>query len=806
MPFSFCEGFIVSYMIFRNKYLKYTAILILLLILSGCSVWENFTTYFNLYYNTATLFNDAETEIHAQKRDLFSNEPFIIPNTARSLLVKVVEKSSKILQFDANSAYVDEALMMLGKSFFYQANYQKAKRKFEELLATNPDEEESLEANLWIAKCLFALRENSEALKILEKVRTKAVEEGYDQLIKESYTEDIKYYLRNEDNAKAISLANEFAEVYDDSETRARIYFELGKLYSLGGDNENAILAYEKVLDNSPDFDLEITATIEYANALREAGQNEKALSIFEDIRNKDKFKSSFNEIDFEIGKTLVQLGKYNEAYEQFKMVDSIYKNTPFAIASNFELGELYRTNLANYDSAGYYYSKSVTGNIPKEYVEKTKNTNQLFQKYSKLRKEINKFSKQLFYSENPDVFAKDSVAYTMDSLKILSDYLAQKELQDIWKDVNTTFINSDTSKTKNLTLIKDSLVVRDSLIKIDSLINIGLYNPLDTVGLKQNIFKDLAKKHADELKQKESKSLADLQKQGQLRLDTVKFKRNPPQKLKISIDSAKTILAKNSLELGNLFLTEMDVPDSAFYIYSKSLIDYPSKTYYPNILYALGSYYLTVDNKEKADSLFKIIYDNYKDRNIVNAAANKLNLPLIDLSFDPAKDQYASAEDLMLNGNYEKSINNFFSIYKEYPKSPYAPKALYTTGWILENDLSLSDSAASVYDTLVAKYPTSLYGKNVSVKLTTYKKEKARIQKAIQDSLALAQKLQTDSTVIANNISSDQLNQFDDKVIDKVEQNKTVDEEKLNVAQANNNANEQKKLEPLWDPRKHFH
>ncbi len=54
--------------------------------------------------------------------------------------------------------------------------------------------------------------------------------------------------------------------------------FELGKLYTLTGDNENAISAYEKVFENSPDFDLEITATIRYANALREAGQSEKAL------------------------------------------------------------------------------------------------------------------------------------------------------------------------------------------------------------------------------------------------------------------------------------------------------------------------------------------------------------------------------------------------------------------------------------------------------------------------------------------------------------------------------------------------
>ena len=158
-------------MILRNKTTKSLVLFILLLIVSGCSVWDNFTTYFNLYYNTATLFEDAESEILSQKRDLFSNDPLVISGTAKTSLIKVIEKSSKLLQFNATSSYVDEALIMLGKSFYYQGNYQKSKRKFEELLATDIDDDEIItEADLWIAKNSFELRENTKALKLLEAV------------------------------------------------------------------------------------------------------------------------------------------------------------------------------------------------------------------------------------------------------------------------------------------------------------------------------------------------------------------------------------------------------------------------------------------------------------------------------------------------------------------------------------------------------------------------------------------------------------------------------------------------------------
>jgi TolA-binding protein len=798
-------------MILRTQTVKQVFLVSVLLFISGCSVWDNFTTYFNLYFNTASLFEDAENEILSQKRDLFSNEPLVISGNARTSLTKVIEKSSKLLQFYSNSSYVGEALMMLGKSFFYQSNYQKSKRKFEELLATNPDDEAVTEANLWIAKCLFELREFTEALKIVEEVRVKAVEEDYENIIKESYVQEIKYRIKEEQYPLAISLANEFAEVYDDDVVRAQIYYELGNLYKLTNDNENEIIAYEKVFDYEPDFDLEIIATIKYANSLRDAGQTEKALEVFEDIRNKDKYLASFNEIDFEIGKTYAQLGEYNKAYDQFRLVDSTYKNTPFASASNFELGELYRLRFMNYDSAAYFYSKSATSNPPKEYIDQAKSSNQLFTRYSKLRKEINKFDKQLFYSQNPEIFSKDSSDYVADSLKLLTEYLEQKELQEIWKGVDTMF-NSLNRNLDDSTFIKDSIFVSDSLVKVDSLIRIGLFNPADTIGLRKSIIDSLNARNLAKLRDPKNPRNILNQLPGGAKLDSVKFKKNPPRKLKISIDSAKTVLAKNSLELGNLFLTELDVPDSALSLYTMILEHFPSPVYYPNTLYALGSYYLTIDNKAKADSLFSIIYNDYQDRTIVNAAANKLNKPLIDLKFDPAKDMYASAEDVMLQGNYDQSITGFYKIYHEYPKSPIAPQALYSAGWILENEVFLLDSAASVYDTLIAKYPSSVYVKQVTKKVTAYKQEKVRIQKAIQDSLAALNNLKNDSTLTANNIvTSDTLENVEDVVALEEENNENKDGlvgPPGNDVLGNRNqtvVTSKKKLEPLWDPRKHF-
>lgn len=191
---------------------------------------------------------------------------------------------------------------------------------------------------------------------------------------------------------------------------------------------------------------------------------------------------------------------------------------------------------------------------------------------------------------------------------------------------------------------------------------------------------------------------------------DTLKFKNNPPRKPKISEDSLKTLVAKNQLDLGNLFLSEFDLPDSAYKYYYSNLTEYPDNSYYANSLFAMGSYYLTEDNQKSADSLFNIIYDNYKNESIVNAAAVKLNKPLIDLKYDPAVNEYKLAEEFLLAGDYYSAINKLKEIPELYPNSDIAPKAIYASGWIEENELKDYPAAVTAYDTLISKYPASEY------------------------------------------------------------------------------------------------
>ena len=673
---------------FHISFLKKFIILLPVLFIFGCSVWRNFTTYFNLYYNTKDVFSQAEEAINSQKQDLFSTEELTVPGSALQLLNKVIEKASQILQFHRESAYVDDALIMLGKSFYYQKNYLKSVREFQELIATQPNSDLILEAKLWIGKADLRLKKYDEAFSLLETVRKQGIDEGKNDIVADAYIEEVKYKLINHDYSGAITSSQELLNFSKDDERNAEIVYEIGKLYDLLNDPENAISSFQKVFDYSPTFDIEFGARLELGKAYREAGNPEKALSIFTDMKSNKIYSDSYDQIDLEMGITEVDLKNYSTALSDFKTVDTAFANSQSAGFANYHLGELYQYYIPNYDSASYYYSKALSSRLPADYIIPANEKIQRFRKYKTLKDNIAQNDKKLGYVENPDSFIRDSVAfYSTDTVKNESE----------------TETNTGTSVSR---------------------------------GNTRGRFNDQRFAEFNKTENQTTKTAATQTNKTGI----------PPIRPNISADSINSILAQNLFELGNLFFTEFNLPDSAYYYYSTILDSFPDSRYQARTMYALGSFYETENENSKADSLYNLIYDNYKNEGIVNAAASKLNKPLINFDYDPAVDLYASAEKKFLNKDYNKSLSEFYNIYKSYPQSALAPKALYASGWILANQLDSPDSAAVFYDTLTAKYPKTVYAIKVRQEVDFYNQEKERIKKAQEDSLKQIEEARLDS------------------------------------------------------------
>ena len=654
------------------------ALSLITVLLSGCSLWIDFTTYFNLYYNASNEFEQAEEQIKSQRKVLFTLEE--VKSTSQNKnLTEVIEKLSRLLQFYSESSYVDDALLMIGKSFYYQGDFIKALRKFNELLTKYPNSDLVLETKLWVGKADLRLKKYDEGNAILDDVKETAAKENEKDILTQAYIEQISYLIATENYTDAISNAENLIEVSGDDEMNASIKYEIGKLYETNDQLQNAAKAFSDVQNYSPDFETDYDSRLEYGKIQRQLGNAQSALEIFEDIKSRSIFNDYLDKTELQIGLALMDLKRIDEAFSQLTMVDTTYKLLPSAGEAKFYLGEIMKNDYKNYDSANVYYSKVASTPSRPEILEDAKKNSLLINKYISLRSAIDQNYRQLVYLANPDEFTKDSLAYTIEKSKIDS----LNKLKQEQSTVTPTETNTRESRVPE----------------------------------QQNI------------KQQEVKQPATP--------ENIK----PPVKPRISADSINSIIGKDEYELAGLFFTEFNQPDSAFYYYNWILQNHPKCPYIGRTLYALGAYYLTVNQKEKADSLFEIVYDNYKNESIVNAAADKLNKPLIDLNYDPAYKQYIQAENILNEDKYNEALSAFKNIYNNFPKSSYAPKALYAQGWILENKLMLLDSAAVIYDSLTTKFANTEYSKSVFPELTEYKNEQKRI-KAAEDSAKAASEI----------------------------------------------------------------
>lgn len=689
-------------------------------------MWENFTTYFNTYYNATKEYNTAMELIEESETEMFAFKVPDIPNNAKAALDKVIKKGSSIMQHNIESAYFDDALLMVGVSFYYQKNYAKALRKFEELKGV-PNSDLSTENKLWIARSQMQLRQFESSINLIDEVIREAKEQENKQLQFEAFKTQISYYMLQENYETSVSLITQLLDVTESESDKAEIAYELGKLYKIIGDYESAADAFYNANKYDPEFEILFGSQLELAKSKKELAEYDTALTILQDLREEDKYQQYYDQIELQKGLVYYAQDRIDTAKGIFTMIDSTFNDGEAKGIANFMIGEIWDIYDNVYDSALTYYNKSIKFNITADLKQRTNDRIGLLKDYLKLRGRINDFEKKYMYVTDNSVFVQDSLKYERFITRVDSAKNVKAEQEELIGK------NSDDKDKSN----KDNRAIGERNIEEE----------IGDVNTGSNSSRTSSFNVADELLR-------------EFNIERV----TQPVMPKIPADTIASKLAESKYELANFFFIEFNNSDSAIYHYEEILNKYPDSKIKPQTLYALGSLYASKKNNTKADSLYRLLYDNYTGLEIAMQAGEKLGLQQKSSGeTNPAESEYLEAEIMYENSDFKSAIDKLINLKRNYPESPFAPKALYTIGWIYETEFNLKDSAAVYYYDLDSTFSETRYAAAVKNKINAYRREQEKIQKAIQDSLAaieaekLAAQAEADSL---RNADSEQLSE----------------------------------------------
>lgn len=214
---------------------------LLVVLLAGCGA------YFNTFYNARKAFNEAEkTRKQQEARTRRVNRG------GNSKYQLAIEKALKVVENHPNSGYYDDALYVLGVSYYHTGQYARSERRFREILANFPESKFVRDATLYLAKAKLELDETDDARDVFEDIfnsdynkefKTEAAMALGDYHYKKlEYDEALKYYIAIRD-----SLGN------GEQKLRAQVYiadteydrFRFGQ----------ALSAYLQVLGLNPEKD-----------------------------------------------------------------------------------------------------------------------------------------------------------------------------------------------------------------------------------------------------------------------------------------------------------------------------------------------------------------------------------------------------------------------------------------------------------------------------------------------------------------------------------------------------------------------
>ncbi|WP_143815344.1 tetratricopeptide repeat protein [Longibacter salinarum] len=344
-----------------------------LFVMAGCSDTsfvgkrvDNFTAYYNTYYNAEKSFEEGVEAVQDRRRsepvDITVYLPLFLEaqNGNAEAFETAIEKSADVLREHPNSKWVDESLMLIGKSYYFQQNYVGAEQKFREVQDLGGELEE--QARFWLVRTLVAADRPEEAERVSASLLT---EEG-----QALGTWTARTWLSRGDAFVRQGRWNDAAEALTTGlsgdlprRLRARGAFLLGQVRETLGDPSGARSAYDRSVDAANAYELVYAARLSSIRVQGLNGEPARALDRLEEMEEDDKNFERLAALRVLRARLLDAQGKAADAKSVLQ--DVLYEPPPAQGVTqgraHYALGSLYRDAYDDFSRAAAHFDTAAT-------------------------------------------------------------------------------------------------------------------------------------------------------------------------------------------------------------------------------------------------------------------------------------------------------------------------------------------------------------------------------------------------------------------------------------------------------------
>ena len=346
-------------------------------------VYHNLTAHYNVYWNGMDNMRQGIKEFESTAKD---NYALVLPvyytgdKTGISKIsqyadigikkaTKTIQKHSMFFNNKEYNRWIDDAYMLIGKSYYYKQDYPMARRTFEFVIKTYNNNPVKYEAMLWQALANMQLGDFNRAEPMLDMVqnmiRQGKAPESNELMLALCYA---NFYILDKNYAPAVEFLDRAIELGPPRSMKTRCLFILGQIHQQTGQFEEASRYYKMVIKRNASFEMEFNSKINLAICyVAKSGNRDYIVKKLKRMLKDEKNKDYRDQIYFALASVALKDADTTAAIGYLiKSVATSKLNKYQKAISSLELADILFSH-KNYMLSQAYYDSTLMF-LPKEY------------------------------------------------------------------------------------------------------------------------------------------------------------------------------------------------------------------------------------------------------------------------------------------------------------------------------------------------------------------------------------------------------------------------------------------------------